>query len=88
MLLRTLLGLTGGCLILSEMAEARNTGGSSNQETYTNDDFVGLFQNLANTCKGPDLMKCQVRTVEEDNIDEYLLDIDECLEDNSCLSYH
>ena len=49
-------------------------------ENYTMADFEGLFKNLEVGCHGPPLMKCQVRDATEENIHDYLLDVDECLQ--------
>ena len=78
-------------LLLSELVEAREKASQDSlfsEMVYTDDDFFGLFEDLEAECKGPSLVKCQVRPVTKENISDYLLDVDQCLLTNTCLSYH
>ena len=77
--------------LLSEVVEAREKASQDSmfsEMVYTDDDFFGLFEDLEAECKGPSLVKCQVRPVTKENISDYLLDVDQCLLTNTCLSYH
>ena len=57
--------------------------------TYTHDDFNGLYTYLrAETCDGPTILKCEAGYTDSTPVNEYLVNIDTCLYDNSCLSYH
>ena len=58
------------------------------QTTLTDDDFVGLFMHLEKEeCKGPELMVCEIGDIDALPVEDYLLNIDECLELNKCLSH-
>ena len=56
---------------------------------YKDEDFEGLFKYLAeDTCDGPNLLMCDVGDKNSVPVEDYLLNIDQCLHNNNCLSYH
>ena len=58
-------------------------------KVYEPEDFEGLFTYLVeDECDGPRLMTCKIGDKETTEIDKYLLNIDDCLYSNDCLSYH
>ena len=56
---------------------------------YTDADFEGLFEYLEeDTCNGPKLVTCEIGDMDNVPVEEYLLNIDNCLNENKCLSHH
>ena len=40
------------------------------------------------TCNGPELVTCEIGDMDSVRVEEYLLNIDNCLNENMCLSHH
>jgi hypothetical protein len=61
-------------------------------DTYTADDFSGLFKYLdIPSCDGPALLNCEVDVTVTENdaqVEAYLGAVDLCLYRSKCLSYH
>ena len=40
------------------------------------------------TCNGPELVTCEIGDIDNLPVEDYLLNIDNCLNENRCLSHH
>lgn len=68
--------------------ETAMTSLADSMTVYKREDFEGLFTYLETNCNGPGLMACQLDDKLTTSADAYLLEVDDCLYANSCLSYH